>query len=98
MVSPTRANHRSAASPLSANMLPANLVSRFNVTFWSIGSFALTFPQAENRVEKIGISGLSHWTSTLIPELDRRQFLSRTLAAAGATWTVAHWPAVLAAA
>jgi Gluconate 2-dehydrogenase subunit 3 len=34
----------------------------------------------------------------LIPELDRRQFLSRTLAAAGATWTAAHWPAVLAAA
>jgi len=34
----------------------------------------------------------------LIPELDRRQFLSRTLAAAGATWTVANWPAVLAAA
>lgn len=35
---------------------------------------------------------------TLITELDRRQFLSRTLAAAGATWATANWPAVLAAA
>ena len=35
---------------------------------------------------------------TLITELDRRQFLSRTLAAAGATWATASWPAVLAAA
>jgi gluconate 2-dehydrogenase gamma chain len=34
----------------------------------------------------------------LITELDRRQFLSRSLAAAGATWTLANWPAVLAAA
>jgi gluconate 2-dehydrogenase gamma chain len=34
----------------------------------------------------------------LITELDRRQFLSRTLAAAGATWATANWPAVLAAA
>jgi gluconate 2-dehydrogenase gamma chain len=34
----------------------------------------------------------------LITELDRRQFLSRGLAALGATWTTAHWPAVLAAA
>jgi gluconate 2-dehydrogenase gamma chain len=38
------------------------------------------------------------WTITLITELDRRQFLSRALAAAGATWTAANWPAVLAAA
>jgi gluconate 2-dehydrogenase gamma chain len=35
---------------------------------------------------------------TLITELDRRQFLSRTLAAAGATWATAHWPAVVQAA
>ena len=34
----------------------------------------------------------------MITELDRRQFLSRGLAALGATWTTAHWPAVLAAA
>jgi gluconate 2-dehydrogenase gamma chain len=34
----------------------------------------------------------------LITELDRRQFLSRGLAAVGATWTAAHWPAVLSAA
>ena len=34
----------------------------------------------------------------MITELDRRQFLSRTLAAAGATWATANWPAVLAAA
>jgi gluconate 2-dehydrogenase gamma chain len=34
----------------------------------------------------------------LLTELDRRQFLSRGLAALGATWTTAHWPAVLAAA
>src|SRR5439155_15296459 len=33
-----------------------------------------------------------------INELDRRQFLSRSLAAAGATWTAAQWPAILAAA
>jgi len=35
---------------------------------------------------------------TLITELDRRQFLSRTLAAAGATWATANWPAVVRAA
>jgi len=35
---------------------------------------------------------------TLINELDRRQFLSRSLSALGVTWTAAHWPAVLAAA
>ena len=34
----------------------------------------------------------------MITELDRRQFLSRGLAAVGATWTAAHWPAVLSAA
>jgi gluconate 2-dehydrogenase gamma chain len=34
----------------------------------------------------------------LIIEFDRRQFLSRGFAALGATWTAAHWPAVLAAA
>jgi len=34
----------------------------------------------------------------LITELDRRHFLSRGLAAVGATWTAAHWPAVLSAA
>jgi gluconate 2-dehydrogenase gamma chain len=34
----------------------------------------------------------------LITELDRRKFLSRGAAALGATWTAAHWPAVLAAA
>jgi len=34
----------------------------------------------------------------LINELDRRLFLSRTVAAAGATWAAASWPAVLAAA
>ena len=34
----------------------------------------------------------------MITELDRRRFLSRTLAAAGATWATANWPAVLAAA
>jgi hypothetical protein len=32
--------------------------SRYNVTFWFIGSFALTFPQAGNTVDKIKISGL----------------------------------------
>jgi len=35
---------------------------------------------------------------TLITELDRRQFLSRTLAAAGASWATANWPAVVRAA
>jgi gluconate 2-dehydrogenase gamma chain len=34
----------------------------------------------------------------LLTELDRRQFLARGIAALGATWTTAHWPAVLAAA
>ena len=34
----------------------------------------------------------------MITELDRRQFLSRTLAAAGATWATTNWSAVLAAA
>jgi len=34
----------------------------------------------------------------LITELDRRHFLSRGLAAVGATWTAGHWPAVLSAA
>jgi len=34
----------------------------------------------------------------LISELDRRQFLSRSLSALGATWTAGHWPAILAAA
>ena len=34
----------------------------------------------------------------MINELDRRLFLSRTVAAAGATWAAASWPAVLAAA
>jgi gluconate 2-dehydrogenase gamma chain len=62
--------------------------------FCSIGSFTLTFPYAGNRVEKIEISG----RNILINELDRRQFLSRSLAAVGATWTAAQWPAVLAAA
>jgi len=33
----------------------------------------------------------------LLSELDRRNFLSRGLAALGATWTAAQWPAVLAA-
>jgi Gluconate 2-dehydrogenase subunit 3 len=77
---------------------PGQFGFRFTPVFCCIGSFALTFPHAKNTVEKIRISGFSHWTSTLIPELDRRQFLSRTLAAASATWTVANWPAVLAAA
>src|SRR5262249_41852333 len=31
-------------------------------------------------------------------EFDRRQFLSRSLSALGATWTAGHWPAILAAA
>jgi gluconate 2-dehydrogenase gamma chain len=34
----------------------------------------------------------------LITELDRRQFLSRGIAALGATWSAANWPAVVAAA
>jgi len=34
----------------------------------------------------------------LITELDRRKFLSHGIAALGATWTAAHWPAVVAAA
>ena len=34
----------------------------------------------------------------MITEFDRRQFLSRGIAALGATWTAAHWPAVVAAA
>ena len=34
----------------------------------------------------------------MITELDRRHFLSRGLAAVGATWTAAHWPALLSAA
>jgi Gluconate 2-dehydrogenase subunit 3 len=38
------------------------------------------------------------WTNPLINEFDRRQFLSRSLSTLGATFTVAHWPAVLAAA
>src|SRR5205814_4664115 len=35
---------------------------------------------------------------SLITELDRRKFLSRGFAALGATWTAAHWPAMVAAA
>jgi gluconate 2-dehydrogenase gamma chain len=35
---------------------------------------------------------------TLLTELDRRKFLSHGMAALGATWTAAHWPAVVAAA
>ena len=34
----------------------------------------------------------------LIAELDRRKFLSHGITALGATWTAAHWPALLAAA
>ncbi|HVO56444.1 MAG TPA: gluconate 2-dehydrogenase subunit 3 family protein [Dongiaceae bacterium] len=34
----------------------------------------------------------------MLNEFDRRQFLSRGFAALGATWTAAHWPAVVAAA
>jgi gluconate 2-dehydrogenase gamma chain len=34
----------------------------------------------------------------LFIELDRRQFLSRGVAALGATWSAVHWPAVVAAA
>jgi gluconate 2-dehydrogenase gamma chain len=34
----------------------------------------------------------------LITEFDRRTFLSRGMAALGATWTAAHWPALVAAA
>jgi gluconate 2-dehydrogenase gamma chain len=34
----------------------------------------------------------------LFTELDRRKFLSHGIAALGATWTAAHWPAVVAAA
>jgi gluconate 2-dehydrogenase gamma chain len=34
----------------------------------------------------------------LITELDRRKFLSQGFTALGATWTAAHWPAVLSAA
>lgn len=61
--------------------------------FCAISSFALTFQRPRNTVEQIGFLDL-----TLITELDRRQFLSRSLAAAGATWATANWPAVLAAA
>jgi gluconate 2-dehydrogenase gamma chain len=51
----------------------------------------LTFPFATITVQKrkIGIP--------LISELDRRKFLSRGIAALGATWTAAHWPAIVAA-
>ena len=34
----------------------------------------------------------------MLTELDRRRFLSRGLSALGATWSAAHWPALLAAA
>ena len=34
----------------------------------------------------------------MINEFDRRQFLSRSLSALGATFTAAHWPAILSAA
>jgi len=34
----------------------------------------------------------------LITELDRRKFLSHSIAALGTTWTAAHWPAVVLAA
>jgi gluconate 2-dehydrogenase gamma chain len=34
----------------------------------------------------------------LITEFDRRRFLSHGIAALGATWTAAHWPAMVAAA
>ena len=34
----------------------------------------------------------------MITEFDRRKFLFRSVAALGATWTAAHWPAVVAAA
>jgi hypothetical protein len=34
----------------------------------------------------------------LFTELDRRNFLSRGIAAVGATWSAVHWPAVVAAA
>jgi len=36
--------------------------------------------------------------SSLINELDRRQFLSRGFSALGATWAAAHWRSILAAA
>ena len=59
----------------------------------------MTFQKAENRVAVIGIlSDTISWINPLINEFDRRQFLSRSLSALGATFTVAHWPAVLAAA
>ena len=60
--------------------------------FCSIVSFALTFASTRITVQKRKIGEL------LITELDRRKFLSHGIAALGATWTAAHWPAVVAAA
>jgi gluconate 2-dehydrogenase gamma chain len=44
------------------------------------------------------LDNLPDWENLLINEFDRRQFLSRSIAAIGVTWTAAQWPAVLAAA
>ena len=63
------------------------------ITLRSIGSFALTFLATGRTVFATIFLG-----QIVITEFDRRQFLSRGIAALGATWTAAHWPAVVAAA
>jgi gluconate 2-dehydrogenase gamma chain len=59
----------------------------------------LTFQKAQNKVgvTEILLIAIS-WTNPLINEFDRRQFLSCGISALGATFTAAHWPAVVAAA
>src|SRR5258706_6968271 len=61
--------------------------------FCRIASFALTSARPRITVPK-----KKDRHTILISELDRRKFLSRGIAALGATWTAAHWPAVVAAA
>src|SRR5258707_15699756 len=89
-----RRSYRSAAISLFANLrFYSPIWKSVSVTvFCSIVSFALTFAPAGITVQKRKTGQL------LITELDRRRFLSHGIATLGATWTAAHWPAVLAAA
>src|SRR5258707_2413113 len=61
--------------------------------FSRIDSFTLTSARPRITVPK-----KKDRHTIVISELDRRKFLSRGIAALGATWTAAHWPAVVAAA
>src|SRR5215469_2744684 len=93
---PLRASRYRTAGPQPFANRPArqsNLEARFAPLFCAISSFALTFRPSRLRVDKITLLG-----AHLITEFDRRKFLFRGVAALGATWTAAHWPAVVAAA